>query len=75
MHIRACCNNGWIEQPIIKYYVKDGDWFRLRTEEEGTFTYQHLELFDGKIEINPEWKVSNEEIGKVYIIKSKENVK
>jgi hypothetical protein len=68
MHIMACCNNGWIEQPILKQYVKDGEWFRSDTNA-GTLTWQYSELMDGKIEIDPSWEISDEELGRVYIIK------
>ncbi len=73
MHMQACCNNGWIETPDLdtKQYLKDGDWFRYYYEDIGTITEQHSELFHGKQEINPEWKVITEEIGTVYIIKPK----
>lgn len=54
-----------------KQYVKDGEWFRLYSDDIGTCTSQHSELFDGKIEIHPDWEISDEEIGRVYIINKK----
>lgn len=69
MHIQACCNNGWIETPDLKQYVKDGDWFRKYNEDLGSVTYRHLELSDGKIEINPEWEILEETLGRVYVVK------
>jgi len=52
-----------------KQYVRDGDWFRWYTEEFGCISEQHNQLFDGKREINPEWEVLEENIGRVYVVK------
>jgi hypothetical protein len=54
-----------------KQYVRDGDWFRYYYENIGTITEQHSELFNGKQEINTDWEVKEELIGRVYVVKPK----
>lgn len=56
-----------------KKYVKDGDYLRYYTndDESGVWTIQYNYLFDGKLEIDPEWEVLEETIGRVYVVKPK----
>lgn len=75
MHMQACCDNGWITVPVVdtKEYVKDGTWLRYYESDGNVWTIGHHTLFDGKIELNPEWKIVKEEMGKVYIVKPKKD--
>jgi len=53
-------------------YLPDGAWLRYYEEDGQTWTVQHCEAFDGKLKLNPEWEIVEDEIGKVYIVKPKQ---
>jgi hypothetical protein len=73
--MQACCDNSWIDIPVVgnKVYVKDGTWLKYYQEDGTAYIIQHMEFWDGKIEFNPEWKILEEKIGTVYVVKPKKD--
>lgn len=71
MHMQACCNDGWIDVPVIKNYVRNGDYLRYYNNNDGNgvWTIQFHEDFDGKYEVDDNWEVLEETIGRVYVVK------
>lgn len=77
LHRQACCDNGWIDVSVLdtKVYIKDGTWLRYYEPDGQIWTVGHNELFDGKIEFNPDWEVIEEDMGTVYVVKPKKIIK
>ena len=76
LHMQACCNNGYIDMPVIKekQYLTNKDFIKYYYEDLGIIEEQFNVEFNGQVEVNPEWEaVDNMLGGKTYTVKSKKD--